>query len=998
MKKLKSDLILCHKHWIQVLTLIICFLPVLFTIPVFSQNDPVADFTADQTTGCQGMVVIFTDKSIDADNWSWTFSGGNPSSANTQGPHQVTYQNPGVFDVILDVSNQHGSDKEIKSGYIVIDDCSPIADFSVTSASGCKPLTVTYTDQSTDATTWSWYFPGGNPSSAQNQGPHTVTYTNTGSYNATLVVANQYGQDTAVKNNVVTVSQCYDFGDAPPPYKTLLKDDGARHLVDISLYLGQGVDAEVEGLPDSTATGDDNDGYDDEDGVEWLQNLVPGDTTLVRVTASKGGFIRAWIDFNQDGDWEDEGEEACNTQLGEGSNELRVIVPDNAKEGYTFARFRFSSNTIPSFDGTITDGEVEDMRVYVENIKHYDYGDAPDDKTNHYMTLLKHNGARHPVSEDDGIWLGRIRQDSFAIDFSSLWTLPDQEEDGQPDLDAMGDNNADLDDECGVYFWQPLVPGDTSSVIVLCIGEAILHGWFDWNQNGEWNHLEEYAINYEVSGLAGLFASYIKIVKFWVPETALLGNTYARFRYSTDPSLFPSGRASNGEVEDYQCTVSSYLYDYGDAPDSYGTRKPDGACHKIQNLIRLGEKLDGESDGMPSVNAFGDDTHDEDDEDGVVFPLLIPGETARLRITTYNSLSRAILHGWIDYNQDGVFHSFWERVIDRAIPDDGTHTYTINIPASAKLGYTYARFRYTNAPDSVYPSLFFSVIDPTGYIPYEGEVEDYRIHIGEMRFDYGDAPYPFKTMLQDDGARHPIDSTVYLGSGVSPDENGRPDSLATSDDDDGVVFQGEWVAGDTVIAKVNASTQGFLSVWLYLQPVRQGEPDDSLSSGTIRRTDAKIEYIEDFELPIPVPVDAGTGPAYLRFRFSTQPIDSMHGIAFDGEVEDYMVVIDKPADISPDHSEKVPKIFSLMQNYPNPFNNRTEIEYFVRSRSQVVLKIMNLKGNCIQILVDETQPSGKYTVNWDGRDSNGMPAGSGIYFIQLHAGTYHKTRKMILMK
>jgi PKD repeat protein len=211
MKESKYDLNPCRKHWIQVFTSFICILAVLFAIPVFSQNDPIADFMADQTTGCQGIVVIFTDKSVDADNWSWDFFGGMPSSANTQGPHQVTYQNAETFDVKLYVDNQYGSDTEIKSGYIVIDDCSPIADFSVTPASGCKPLTVTYTDKSTDATNWDWYFPGGNPSEIQTQGPHEVTYSNTGFYNATLVVANQYGQDSAVKNNVVKVSMCYDF-------------------------------------------------------------------------------------------------------------------------------------------------------------------------------------------------------------------------------------------------------------------------------------------------------------------------------------------------------------------------------------------------------------------------------------------------------------------------------------------------------------------------------------------------------------------------------------------------------------------------------------------------------------------------------------------------------------------------------------------------------------------------------------------------------------------
>jgi len=75
---------------------------------------------------------------------------------------------------------------------------------------------VTYTDQSSDATTWIWSFPGGNPSGAQTQGPHQVEYAQAGSYSAILQVYNQYGQDIITKNDIVTATLCvYEFGDAP---------------------------------------------------------------------------------------------------------------------------------------------------------------------------------------------------------------------------------------------------------------------------------------------------------------------------------------------------------------------------------------------------------------------------------------------------------------------------------------------------------------------------------------------------------------------------------------------------------------------------------------------------------------------------------------------------------------------------------------------------------------------------------------------------------------
>ena len=83
-----------------------------------------------------------------------------------------------------------------------------------------------------------------------------------------------------------------DFGDAPdtlpdppgqgtvdvPAYPTLLADDGARHeIVEGGPYLGTAPDAEDDGQPDATATGDDTSGDDDEDGVTGLDvAMVPG--------------------------------------------------------------------------------------------------------------------------------------------------------------------------------------------------------------------------------------------------------------------------------------------------------------------------------------------------------------------------------------------------------------------------------------------------------------------------------------------------------------------------------------------------------------------------------------------------------------------------------------------------------------------------------------------------------------------------------------------------
>ncbi|MCS6982128.1 MAG: PKD domain-containing protein [Flavobacteriales bacterium] len=84
-------------------------------------NPPVADFVANATTVAAGGTVTFTDLStFNPTSWSWSFPGGTPASFSGQNPPAITYNNPGVYDVTLTVSNPNGSDTETKPGYITV--------------------------------------------------------------------------------------------------------------------------------------------------------------------------------------------------------------------------------------------------------------------------------------------------------------------------------------------------------------------------------------------------------------------------------------------------------------------------------------------------------------------------------------------------------------------------------------------------------------------------------------------------------------------------------------------------------------------------------------------------------------------------------------------------------------------------------------------------------------------------------------------------------------
>jgi PKD repeat protein len=80
---------------------------------------PIADFNASQTTICQGSTVTFTNTSQYAASYSWTFTGGTPSSSTATNP-TITYNTPGTYAVTLVATNANGSDTETKNAYITV--------------------------------------------------------------------------------------------------------------------------------------------------------------------------------------------------------------------------------------------------------------------------------------------------------------------------------------------------------------------------------------------------------------------------------------------------------------------------------------------------------------------------------------------------------------------------------------------------------------------------------------------------------------------------------------------------------------------------------------------------------------------------------------------------------------------------------------------------------------------------------------------------------------
>lgn len=99
-----------------------------------------------------------------------------------------------------------------------------------------------------------------------------------------------------------------------------------------------------------------------------------------------------------------------------------------------------------------------------------------------------------------------------------------------------------------------------------------------------------------------------------------------------------------------------------------------------------------------------------------------------------------------------------------------------------------------------------------------------------------------------------------------------------------------------------------------------------------------------------------------------------------------------------DNNSNLVSGFKLLQNYPNPFNPITKIKFEIPDqvrnyRSLVTLKVYDVLGNEVAILVNEEKQPGTYEVEFEG---TGLP--SGIYLYQLKAGNYAATKKMVLIK
>lgn len=94
----------------------------------------------------------------------------------------------------------------------------------------------------------------------------------------------------------------------------------------------------------------------------------------------------------------------------------------------------------------------------------------------------------------------------------------------------------------------------------------------------------------------------------------------------------------------------------------------------------------------------------------------------------------------------------------------------------------------------------------------------------------------------------------------------------------------------------------------------------------------------------------------------------------------------------------VPEEYGLSQNFPNPFNPVTSFQYELPEDSPVLVRVYSFTGKEVKTLVNGSRQAGRYDLSWNGTDDSNQKVTSGVYILQLKAGSFHSIRKMTYVR
>ncbi|HRX79005.1 MAG TPA: GEVED domain-containing protein, partial [Pirellulaceae bacterium] len=465
-------------------------------------------------------------------------------------------------------------------------------------------------------------------------------------------------------NDVVltVLSRASDFSDAPASY------GAANHLLG-TLRLGEVVDAELDS---ATVDGD----ADTDDGVEFGSLMIGQSdasmSVLVTNTAGRASYINAWIDFNQDGDFDPNEQIASGVLVSGTDNVLHLFnIPADATIGETVARVRVSSVEGLSATGSATNGEVEDYTVTIQS--NLDFGDAPGSQTS-----LIADGPRHIIGGPVlGSSVDTETQDTNLEGFETgdFSALPWRSGGAAPWTITSADKSG------GVYSARAGAIADQQDSSLEVTLDIVMDGTVQFDR--------------KTSSQASDF------LVFWIDDVFM--NKW----WGVDSSF---------TRESFPITAGRHKFAW-----AFITDPPDEGATGSDTAF-----LDGIVFPPHAQAVFPlDDTNQAaDDEDGILFGEIqaTAGGHAFVRVDVSNASAETKLDAWIDFDGNGRFSDAGEQIFANQAVVNGRNRLEFTLPTGVTAIDTYARFRVSTAGN----------LAPIG-LAADGEVEDHPVTLVPAR-------------------------------------------------------------------------------------------------------------------------------------------------------------------------------------------------------------------------------------------------------------------------
>ncbi|MBL7780225.1 MAG: T9SS type A sorting domain-containing protein [Saprospiraceae bacterium] len=577
------------------------------------------------------------------------------------------------------------------------------------------------------------------------------------------------------------------------------------------------------------------------------------------------------------------------TEFGNGQplNNFIVTTPDLAGTG--LADYSDSDGVVQG-NGDVqimltTGNSGENNHTYDFGVIPSDFGDLPDT----YGTTEPNNGASHLINTN-----------------LKLGACVDGETDGQPEpmagmMTGGDDNTVGLvnagtcgqggDDENGITFTTPLIPGSTACVNVNAMNmtgsAAYLYGWIDFNGDGTFGPGEQLNTGSFAGGAATVPAGGLTDASlcFTVPSGATFqgGVAFSRFRLSPNTGLTPNGPGGNGEVEDYKLTLA-----------------------KIGNLVWT----DFNDNGIQNTGETGINNVDmtltyygPDQEEG--------GGDDR----TYTTVTATM-------GSDGVYMFLGLIPGNYQIAPTPPAGY---IPGKENQGGNdvtdsdlHAGQPFTIPDNIVLPTGENGLADnPGGTNGFPDSQDNLTFDFNYVGLDYGDLPDTYGTTTPN-GPAHAVTPNLKLGTRVDAEANGNPEPMAgmmtggddnsqgapafggAGDDEDGIVFSSPLVPGAQACISVTAmnmtTAPARLQGWIDWNGNGQFEGTEQLTTVDFTAPGAVIPtgMITNQQFCFMVPADAQFASGNIMSRFRLSPDGGLTatgglpngGIPL-GEVEDH---------------------------------------------------------------------------------------------------------------